>query len=231
MDSPTFPQLLLDGYRGFLTARYPRERDRFERLAEKGQHPHTLVIGCCDSRVTPEEIFNALPGEIFDVRNVANLVPPSSETNYHHGSWAAIDYAVSNLRVKHIVVLGHARCGGVRAYVERHAAGAAPAKEEHDYIGDWIATLARAVAQVGPVPPAFDPAYAEALAKASIRQGLENLRSFPKVAEGERRGDLTLHGAYFEIDDAKLFGLDEATGAFVQIARCVHEQALVMPRF
>ncbi len=114
------------GYEEFLAGRFLRERQRFHDLAKTGQHPHTLVIGCCDSRVTPEEIFGAEPGEIFDVRNVANLVPPCTPDNYHHGSWAAIDYAVSNLRVKHIVVLGHAKCGGVRAYVERHAGGAAP---------------------------------------------------------------------------------------------------------
>jgi len=231
MDSTPFPQLLLDGYQGFLTGRYPRERERFERLAETGQHPHTLVIGCCDSRVTPEEIFNALPGEIFDLRNVANLVPPVSQTNYHHGSWAAIDYAVSALRVKHVVVLGHARCGGVRAYVERHAGGAAPVADEADYIGDWIGAIAPAATRVGPVPAAFDPDYAEALAKASVRQGLENLRGFPKVAALERDGALALHGAYFEIDGAKLFALDEARGEFLQLATSVHAQALAPSRF
>jgi carbonic anhydrase len=96
------------------------QRQKFRELAERGQHPHTLVIGCCDSGVTPEEIFDAEPGEIFDVRNVANLVPPHTLSNYHHGSWAAIDFAVCHLQVRHIVVLGHARCGGVRAFLERY---------------------------------------------------------------------------------------------------------------
>jgi carbonic anhydrase len=231
MTDALFPRLLHDGYESFLSGRYPRERERFERLAATGQHPHTLVIGCCDSRVTPEEIFNALPGEIFDVRNVANLVPPCSETNYHHGSWAAIDYAVAELKVKHIVVLGHAGCGGVRAFVQRHAAGGASAATEDDYIGDWIATISPAAQRLGPPPASFDLDYADRLARESVKQGLANLRSFAKVVELERAGALALHGAYFVIDDARLLALDEATGEFAQLAPDAHAMAFTEARF
>jgi carbonic anhydrase len=221
---------LTAGYEAFLSGRFLRERRKFHELAQTGQHPHTLVIGCSDSRVTPEEIFNALPGEIFDVRNVANLIPPCAPDNYHHGSWAAIDYAVTNLRVKHIVVLGHAKCGGVRAYVERHG-GAADELATGDYIGDWIRLIGPAAQRLGPPPASCDEAYADRLAQESIKQGVSNLRTFPRVAEAERAGRLKLHGAFFGVDDARLLALDEAQGGFVQIARAAHRAALAAPRF
>lgn len=227
--APLLSHHLLEGYETFLSGRFQRERQRFHELAERGQHPHTLVIGCCDSRVTPEEIFDAEPGEIFDVRNVANLVPPHASNNYHHGSWAAIDYAVSNLRVSHIVVLGHARCGGVRAFLENQLGEAA--RDEEDYIGNWISMLAPAARAIAPAPATFDQAYSDRLARESIRRGLANLRTFEKVAAAERAGRLALHGAYFSIEDASLFALDESSGDFVQIIPSSHRAALARPRF
>jgi len=220
---------LLEGYESFLCGRFRRERQKFRDLALRGQHPHTLVIGCCDSRVTPEEIFDAEPGEIFDARNVANLVPPHSSNNYHHGSWAAIDYAVSNLRVSQIVVLGHARCGGVRAFLERYAGNSVPDKE--DYIGNWISILAKAASGIAPPPAAFDEAYADRLARESVKQGLVNLRTFEKVVAAEKAGSLTLHGAFFRIEDASLFALEETSGEFLQILPSAHRGAIARPRF
>ena len=225
------PDALVEGYEGFLTGKFPRERQRFQDLATIGQHPHTLIIGCCDSRVTPEEIFNVEPGELFDVRNVANLVPPCSADNYHHGSWAAIDYAVTALRVKHIVVLGHAKCGGVRAFVESHAGVAEPALESDDYLGDWIRLIAPAARRLGSTPAAFDASYAQRLGLESVKQGLRNLRTFPKVAALERVEALKLHGAFFEIEDARLLALDEARDEFVQIAAPAHEATIARARF
>jgi carbonic anhydrase len=222
-------RLLLEGYESFLSGRYQRERQKFRELALRGQHPHTLVIGCCDSRVTPEEIFDAEPGEIFDVRNVANLVPPHTLSNYHHGSWAAIDFAVSHLQVRHIVVLGHARCGGVRAFLERHVGDAA--LDNEDYIGNWMSLIAPAARAIAPPPAAFDQAYADRLARESVKQGLANLRTFEKVVAAERAGSLALHGAFFRIEDASLFALDESSGEFVQILPSEHRAALACPRF
>jgi len=230
-DAELLTRSLIEGYEEFLSGRFLHERRRFHDLAETGQHPHTLVIGCCDSRVAPEEIFDAEPGEIFDLRNVANLVPPSTPQGFHHGAFAAIDYAVAILRVKNIVVLGHAKCGGVRAYVESHLGGAAPDPDAHDYIGDWIMALAPAAQRLGPPPPRFDADYAERLAQESVRQGLTNLRSFPKVLAAERAGTLKLHGAFFGVGDARLLALDEASGVFVQIAPKAHAAALAAPRF
>src|ERR1051325_8959772 len=110
-----FPQHLLDGYRTFANQRLPTEQSRYRELSERGQSPAVLVVGCCDSRVSPEVIFDAGPGELFVVRNVANLVPPYSPSGLAHGVSAALEFAVIGLRVRHIVVLGHARCGGWRA--------------------------------------------------------------------------------------------------------------------
>src|SRR5918992_3377509 len=115
------PERLVDGYRAFLGERFPRERDRFAVLAEAGQRPEVMVIGCCDSRVSPEVIFDAGPGELFVVRNVANLVPPYAPDGDYHGPSAALEFGVQALKVKHIVVLGHADCGGIRAYADEAA--------------------------------------------------------------------------------------------------------------
>src|SRR6516165_4304549 len=113
----TLPARLIDGYRAFVENRLPLERDRLQKLAEAGQQPETMVICCCDSRVSPEVIFDAHAGELFVVRNIANLVPPYSPTGFTHGVSAALEFAVLGLTVKHIVVMGHSHCGGVRAFV------------------------------------------------------------------------------------------------------------------
>src|SRR5580765_2281293 len=114
----SFPQRLIEGYGTFTSGRLQSEQSRYRELAERGQAPEIMVIGCCDSRVSPEVIFDARPGELFVVRNVANLVPPYETGGEYHGTSAALEFAVQALRVKHIVVLGHARCGGIRAFAD-----------------------------------------------------------------------------------------------------------------
>src|SRR5712691_6505050 len=133
----SFPQQLLEGYRTFTSQRLPTEQSRYRELSEIGQSPEVMVIGCCDSRVSPEAIFDAGPGELFVVRNVANLVPPYAPDGAYHGVSAALEFAVGALRVKHIVVLGHAQCGGVRAFAE----GSAPLSPS-DFIGKWMSLIA-----------------------------------------------------------------------------------------
>ena len=130
----SLPQRLHDGYRAFRSGRLPTEQSRYRDLAERGQSPETMVVGCCDSRVSPEVIFDAGPGELFVVRNIANLVPTYQPDSGAHGVSAALEYAVSVLKVKHIVVLGHAQCGGVRAFIDK-AAPLTPG----DFIGKWMA--------------------------------------------------------------------------------------------
>ena len=129
-----FPQQLIDGYRAFLIGRLRHEQDRYRRLAESGQSPQIMVIGCCDnSRVSPEVIFDARPGELFVVRNVANIVPPYAPDERAHGVSAALEFGVGALKVKHIVVLGHAQCGGVKVFAED-----AEPLSPGDFIGNWM---------------------------------------------------------------------------------------------
>jgi carbonic anhydrase len=204
------PQRLRDGYRAFRHRRLPAEQSRYRELADRGQSPETIVIGCCDSRVSPEAIFDAGPGELFVVRNVANLVPPYAPDGAYHGVSAALEYAVLVLGVKHIVVLGHARCGGIQAY-----AGKAP---PGDFIGKWISLLAPVAASVQSREEA-PGSYLTRLELASLAASLDNLRTFPFVRSACERGSLTLHGAYFDVASGELSELDPATGRFVAVSR------------
>ena len=134
-----FPKHLLDGYRTFTSQRLPTEQTRYRELSERGQSPAVMVIGCCDSRVSPEVIFDAGPGELFVVRNVANLVPVYQPDGGAHGVSAALEYAVNVLRIKHIVVLGHAQCGGIRAFIDD-----IEPLSPGDFIGRWMADVHQA---------------------------------------------------------------------------------------
>jgi carbonic anhydrase len=210
--SPEFPPRLIEGYRAFLDDRFPREQDRYEKLAAEGQRPRIMVIGCCDSRVAPEAIFDAAPGELFVVRNVGNLVPPYSPDEGLHGVSAALEYAVQALRVEHVVVLGHGRCGGIRAFADDGAEPLSPG----DFIGKWVSLLGQAASRTGGRGVGESlPVYVERLALASVQQSLENLRVFPCVQELEARGKLGLHGAYFDVSTGVLMRLDPQSGHFV----------------
>src|SRR5215217_2309056 len=143
--APSFPQNLLDGYRAFTSQRLPTEQSRYRELSERGQSPQVMVIGCCDSRVSPEVIFDARPGELFVVRNVANIVPPYAPDGHAHGVSAALEYGMAVLNVRHIVVLGHAQCGGVKAFAE----DAAPLSAA-DFVGRWISLMSPAMEKIGP---------------------------------------------------------------------------------
>lgn len=200
-----FPAQLEAGYRAFLEDRFVRERRRYETVA-KGQSPETMVIGCCDSRVSPEVIFDASPGEIFVARNVANLVPPFERAGQYHGTSAALEFAVQMLKVKHIVVLGHARCGGVRA-----VADAAAPLSPGDFIGQWMSLIAPAVERVAAEGGTID---VRRLEFAAIELSLANLMTFPFVSALVERGRLQLHGAYFGVADGVLLVRDPETGAF-----------------
>jgi len=205
-----FPESLHNGYRAFVSGRLPRERERFEELAATGQKPEIMVIGCCDSRVSPEVIFDARPGELFVVRNVANLVPPYETAGEYHGTSAALEFAVQALRVKHIVVLGHGRCGGIRAYADDESQPLSPG----DFIGKWINLVTPAAKEMGPRGSLSFDDYAEKLALASIGKTLENLMTFPCVNILAGRGKIGLHGAYFDVFSGSLKIRDSVTGKF-----------------
>ncbi len=146
------PERLTEGYRSFLTGRFKSERSRYEDLAQKGQKPEILVFGCVDSRVSPEVIFDAAPGELLVVRNVANLVPPyEPDREFQHGTSAALEFGVQALRVKHIVVLGHELCGGIRAFADE-----AQPLSPGDFIGRWMSQIAPAAESLGERKPGDD---------------------------------------------------------------------------
>jgi carbonic anhydrase len=201
------PERLTQGYRAFLDERFARERSRYEALAE-GQSPEIMLISCCDSRVSPEVVFDASPGELFVVRNVANLVPPYETGGEYHGTSAALEFAVQALRVKHIVVLGHARCGGIRAFADESAP-----LSPGDFIGRWMNLIAPAAERLGPRQEPLD-SYLDKLELAAIENSLRNLMTFPCVKILVERGKLQLHGAYFGIASGVLMVRDPETGAF-----------------
>jgi carbonic anhydrase len=191
---------LIEGYRQFRESAWPAERDRFETLAREGQSPETMVIACSDSRVAPERIFGAAPGELFVVRNVAGLVPPYHPDAGYHGTSAALEYAVRVLKVKRIVVLGHAQCGGVRVMLE-----GAP-KEARDFVEPWMQLAAPAlVALPGNLggDEAFDRCEMEV-----VKLSLMNLLTFPWIRAAVDAGTLELQGFRFGIRSGVLSRLD-----------------------
>jgi len=208
----SFPQRLIDGYGAFASGRLQSEQDRYRELAEHGQTPEIMVIGCCDSRVSPEVIFDARPGELFVVRNVANLVPPYETDGKYHGVSAALEFGVGVLKVKHIVILGHAHCGGIRAYAE-DAEPISPG----DFIGRWMSLMAPAAKKVGARGSMSRTEYLERMEKASIINTLDNLMTFPRLSKLIERGVVTLHGAYFGVAKGELSVLDRATGEFLPV--------------
>lgn len=221
-----FPQQLLDGYRAFLIGRLRHEQDRYRGLAEDGQSPQILVIGCCDSRVSPEVIFDARPGELFVVRNIGNLVPPYTPDGAQRAVSAALEFAVEALKVKHIVVLGHAQCGGIRAFVEE-----ATPLSPGDFIGHWMALIAPAAAEVGPRGDRPLGQYLTQLEQTSVVRMLDNLLTFPWIRGRVEQGALALHAAYFGVATGQLSVRDPATGDFVQIAKDDHTRMFAQPRF
>jgi carbonic anhydrase len=208
----SFPQRLIEGYGAFAGGRLQAEQDRYRELAEHGQTPEIMVIGCCDSRCSPEMIFDARPGELFVVRNVGNLVPPFETGGSYHGVSAALEFGVAALKVRHIVILGHAQCGGVKAFAED-----AEPLSPGDFIGRWMSLMAPALEKVGPRGTMSREEYIERLEKTSVVNTLDNLMTFPRLRALIERGAVTAHGAYFGVATGELSVLDKATGEFVPV--------------
>lgn len=224
------PTRLIRGYEDFLKGRFRREQDRYGELGREGQKPETLLIGCADSRVSPEVIFDAGPGEIFVVRNIAALVPPYMPDVNLHGTSSCIEFAVLNLEVKHIVIMGHAGCGGVRAFVDAAADPKHALPRPDDFIGPWMSLIEPAAETLGPPQGSLDE-YARKLGEAAVIHTLANLRTFPYVREREASGKLALHGAIFGTADGRLLALDEKQGVFLPVGGAVHAEAFAAPRF
>jgi carbonic anhydrase len=199
---------LVQGYHRFRGDGWKKQRERWAELSQ-GQSPKVMVIACSDSRVDPATVFDTSPGEMFVVRNVANLVPPFEADNGRHGVSAALEFAVTQLEVPEILVLGHGGCGGVAAALTQRFDGCAPG--HGGFIAHWIDLLDEARDRV---LAEHGPEATHVLEREGIKVSLANLRTFPGIREREAAGTLTLHGALFAIDDGVLHVLDEATGAF-----------------
>jgi carbonic anhydrase len=206
----SFPNHLLEGYRAFTSQRLPTEQSRYRELSERGQSPEVMVIGCCDSRVSPEVIFDAGPGELFVVRNIANLVPVYEPDGGAHGVSAALEYAVNVLKVKHIVVLGHAQCGGIRAFIDKIAPLSAG-----DFIGRWMSMFIKPGEVVEQRDHETLLDFVTRIEKAAVFRSLENLMTFPFVRKAVEATSLQLHGAYFGVAEGSLFVLDRTSKEFV----------------
>jgi carbonic anhydrase len=206
------PERLLDGYRSFMASRYAAESGRYRTLADNGQKPKTMVIACCDSRAAPETIFDCGPGELFVVRNVANLVPPYKPDGEYHGTSAALEFAVQSLKVTDIVVLGHGRCGGIQASLNQSQEHLSPG----DFIGQWMKLVQPAADIIAANSLLTAGERQRAMERVSIRFSLQNLRTFPCVNILEGKGRLALHGAWFDISTGELWVMNPQTGDFLR---------------
>jgi carbonic anhydrase len=205
---------LIEGYRRFRTTGFAERRERWAALRQ-GQEPHVMVIACADSRTDPAMVFDADPGEIFVVRNIAAMVPPFETNPGHHGVSAALEFAVQVLKVREIVVMGHGMCGGCKAALTQELHGAEPG--QGGFIADWISMLDEAR---GPIARELGTEGREAeraMEHAAVKVSLENLRTFPCVKELEARGKLRLRGAFFAISEGVLHLLDEDSGDFAPV--------------
>lgn len=206
----SWPQPLIEGFLRFRDNRFPSDDVEYLRLFAEGQKPKFLIVGCCDSRVAPAIIFDCAPGELFVVRNVANLVPPNEERVGHHGTTAALEYGVCNLGVEHIVVLGHAHCGGIQTLLKTGGA-----VNPDSFIDDWMKLVDSARVSV-------EQDYADASAEQrqsaceqrAILVSLGNLLTFPWIEQRVAEGTLRLHGWYLDINHGQLLGYNATTGQF-----------------
>lgn len=202
---------LIEGYRRFRDNDWPRERERWEELAG-GQSPQVMILSCADSRVDPALIFNGRPGELFVVRNIAGLAPPYETSSGFHGVSAALEFAVDQLKVGEILVMGHGFCGGCAAALTGKFEDT-PHGEGH-FIADWVGMLEDARDRVRSRHEELDRNAFLDMEWEAVKVSLANLRTFPWIAEREREGQIKLHGAHFSVSEGRLYLLDEAEGEF-----------------
>lgn len=208
------PAYLVQRYHGWKTTIYAENRASHERLANEGQRPRVMIIGCCDSRINLNAIFGTELGEAFIHRNVANLVPPHEPDGEHHGTSAAVEYAVEGLGVAHLVVIGHTNCGGVKACYEMCSGHAPELEREESYVGRWVDILAPAFEHL---PDGEEALRIAAFERAAVTKSLENLITYPFVDQAMDEGRLEIHGAVAHIDDGGLEVYDAADKAFTPV--------------
>jgi carbonic anhydrase len=210
-----FPPMLADRFRAWRERTFPQNRDAYRALVDRGQSPRAMIISCCDSRVLVSEMFGAEAGDYFIHRNIAALVPPFEPDGEAHGTSATIEFAVTTLRVRHLVVLGHSGCGGVRGCHDLCTGAAPELARATSFVGSWLRILAPGYEAIRHLPG--EPERLAALEKEAVRISLANLMTFPFVAGAVEAGLLSLHGAWKNLREGVLEVLDPATGAFAAI--------------
>lgn len=209
------PSYLAQRFHGWRASTHANNSAWFRRLAEGGQHPREMIISCCDSRVHVTSIFGAESGEFFVHRNIANLVPAYLPSGDHHGTSAAVEYAVSELKVAHLIILGHSNCGGVNGCYEMCSGQAPELEASTSFIGRWMDILRPGFERLP--KKASEAERKRALEKEAVIVSLENLMTFPFVRSAVEGGDLTLHGLWTDIGEGTLEGYDPATNTFVPV--------------
>jgi carbonic anhydrase len=203
------PGQLIEGFRRFRELHFAEDAVQFQDLVQFGQTPKALVVACCDSRVDPALVLDCAPGDLFVIRNVANLVPPSENQGHYHGTSAALEFGVRNLAVPHIIVLGHAQCGGIHALLEGGVS------KDDSYIAEWMGIAAAARKQTEQeFAGASDRLRHRACEQQAILVSLDNLMTFPWIRERVEQGELSLHGWYFDIEAGELLGYNATTRKF-----------------
>lgn len=209
------PSYLVERYHGWKATKYKDNQAWYRHLAQQGQHPRAMVISCCDSRVHVTSVFGADQGEFFLHRNIANLVPPYVADGSQHGTSAAVEFAVTALKVAHLIVIGHSNCGGVKACEEMCSGRAPELEEKTSFVGRWMDILRPGYERVKRVE---DPEErVKALERQAILVSLENLMTFPFVREAEAAGTLTLHGLWHDTGEGDVEQYDAETGTFVPL--------------
>ncbi len=208
------PAYLVNRYHGWKATTYAENRGWYRRLAEDGQHPRSMIIACCDSRVNVISIFEADQGEFFVHRNIANMVPPYNPDGHHHGTSAAIEYAITGLKVAQIIVMGHSGCGGVEGCYNMCAGHAPELDDASSFVGRWMDILRPGFADL---PDGDDASRKRALEKASVVISLENLMTFPFVKSAVEAERVSLHGLWNDIGEGIVEAYDATSGAFKPI--------------
>lgn len=214
-NAASLPQYLIQRYHGWKATGYEENKVWYRHLATSGQHPRAMVISCCDSRVHVTSIFGADQGEFFIHRNIANLVPPYEPDGDHHGTSAAVEFAVSVLKVAHLIVLGHSQCGGVQGCIDMCKGNAPELEEKESFVGRWMDILRPKYELVSGL--ADEAEQAQQFEKQAVLASLENLMTFPFVQQAVDRGTISLHGLWTDIGQGGLECYDPEAGKFVQV--------------
>lgn len=213
--SKPLPSYLVQRYHGWKATTYQENKGWYRRLVAEGQHPRAMVISCCDSRVHVTSIFGADQGEFFIHRNIANLVPPYEPDGDHHGTSAAVEYAVTVLGIVHIIVLGHSQCGGIQGCIDMCKGNAPELEAKESFVGRWMDILRPKYTRVADIEDSGE--QANQLEKHAVITSLENLMTFPFVADAVQGGSLTLHGLWTDIGEGGLQCYDHSIETFVQV--------------